>query len=173
VDRVNRLDAGTYCLQLSVQEAAAGRLPSGYVYRLPTEAEWEYCCRAGTTTEWNVGTSLNCIQANFYDISGTSCGIYNQSTAVGSYAANAWGLHDMHGNAWEWTLDNWDGVSGYPAGPVTDPFVGGTPIGYGIRRGGSSGSVDTECRSAYRYRYFYVGTDPYLGFRVVCAPVLP
>ncbi len=100
VELVTWYDAMAYCAALTTQETAAGRVPPGYHYRLPTEAEWEYCCRAGTTTEFHYGNSLVCGQARFYYSNTTNSSCNSSSTvAVGSYAANAWGLHDMHGNA--------------------------------------------------------------------------
>ena len=170
VEQVTWNQAVAYCDALTVQEAAAGRLPSGYEYRLPTEAEWEYCCRAGTTTEFHYGSALVCSQANFAYSYHTSSSCSATGTAVvGSYAANAWGLHDMHGNVWEWCLDSWDGSANYPAGSVSDPYVTSGP-GRVIRGGGWS-IISNYCRSAFRYwldpdfAYFF------LGFRVVCAPV--
>ena len=157
-----------YCAALTVQEAAAGRLPAGYQYRLPTEAEWEYCCRAGTTTAYNVGSSLSCGQANFYN--GGYCVPPGQTIVVGSYAANPWGLHDMHGNVWEWCLDWWDGSSNYPAGPVSDPYVTSGP--FRIVRGGSWLYPSSYCRSGERFLFNPVLQNRILGFRVVLAPVL-
>jgi hypothetical protein len=123
VEMVSWQDALAYCAALNAREGAAGRLPVGYHYRLPTEAEWEYGCRAGTTTEWNVGPSLACADANFRGASGsTPC--VGGTSPVGSYRPNAFGLHDMHGNVAEWCLDAWDGGSAnYPPGPIADPFV--------------------------------------------------
>jgi len=95
VELVSWDQALAFCAALNAQQA--GCIQPGYSYRLPTEAEWEYACRAGTTTDWNVGSSLACSDANFLN-----CNTPNQTVAVGSYAANAWGLHDMHGNVWEW-----------------------------------------------------------------------
>jgi formylglycine-generating enzyme required for sulfatase activity len=167
VDTVMWSDAATYCAMLTAQEAAAGRLPTGYCYRLPTEAEWEYCCRAGTTTEYHVGDTLGCAQASFGYL---ACG--NSATSpVGSFAPNAWGLHDMHGNVWEICLDSWDATANYPASPVVDPFVGTGP--YRVFRGGSYGDAAHHCRSAIRSgsTQFYSAGD--LGFRVALAPVIP
>ena len=173
VEQVAWVNAVAWCDALTVQEAVAGRLPSGYEYRLPTEAEWEYCCRAGTTTEWNVGSSLSCGQANFGSSGLPYCAPPGQTSVVGSCVANAWGFHDMHGNVWEWCLDVWDGSANYPTGLVTDPYVVSS-IGLPVFRGGSWYIYSSFCRSAYRC-FGYLPTRPSIdvGFRVVCAPVLP
>ena len=161
VEQVSWHDARSYCKALTAQQSARGAVPSGYEFRLPTEAEWEYACRTGTTTSWNVGNSLSCSQANH-----NFC-IGKQTSVVGSYAPNAWGLYDMHGNVWEWCLDS---HGGYPSGAVTDPFVTGGP--YRVIRGGGWLNSSYYCRSAIRYY-----NDPgfavnNVGFRVVLAPVL-
>jgi formylglycine-generating enzyme required for sulfatase activity len=161
VEQVNWFNARSYCAALTAQQAALGAVPSGYEYRLPTEAEWEYACRAGTTTSWNVGNSLSCSQANYgYCIGG-------QTSVVGSYAPNAWGLYDMQGNVREWCLDSYEG---YLSGAASDPFVTGGPLR--ILRGGSWFFDASYCRSAFRDY-----DDPgvaygSVGFRVVLAPVL-
>ncbi|MEZ6020808.1 MAG: formylglycine-generating enzyme family protein [Planctomycetota bacterium] len=123
VEQVSWHDARAYCAALTAQEQALGNVPNGFEYRLPTEAEWEYACRAGTTTEFHYGASLLCGEAKFYfsNHSGTDCGSAG-TTDVGSYAPNGFGLFDMHGNVSEWCLDSY---SGYGAGTVTDPFVTG------------------------------------------------
>lgn len=114
VETVTWYEASDYCTLITEKGRAAGQLPDGYVYRLPTEAEWEYACRAGTTTSLHYGDQLLSGMANFwgtqeYDASvGTidnPAGIYlGRTTPVGSYAPNAWGLHDMHGNVYELAL---------------------------------------------------------------------
>ena len=112
VETVSWDDATNYCAHLTAQEQAAGRLPSGWVYRLPTESEREYACRAGTTTAFHYGSALHGGMANFYsyyeydaaigDIYVSSSTTYlGRTTTVGSYQPNAWGLHDMHGNVFE------------------------------------------------------------------------
>jgi formylglycine-generating enzyme required for sulfatase activity len=169
VEQVSWNSAVAYCQALTVNEQAAGRVPAGYQYRLPTEAEWEYCCRAGATTEWHTGTSLTTSQANFQGVLASGAYTYGQSAAVGSYAPNAFGLHDMHGNVWEWCLDSY---ATYAPGSVTDPFVTGGANR--VIRGGSWVSVLSAifCRSAYRGAFSPVSAGNSFGFRVVLAPVL-
>lgn len=168
VEKVSWNDAVAYCAALTSQEQTAGNLVSGYEYRLPTEAEWEYACRAGTTTEFNVGPDLFCGQAQFgYSYhSNSSCNPISTKT-VGGYAPNAFGLYDMHGNVWEWCLDSY---AAYSAGSVTDPFVLGGP--YRVIRGGSLAFDSYNCRSAFRGYVspglLYNG----IGFRVVLSRVL-
>lgn len=165
VEKVTWFNAVAYCDALTVQESAAGRLPPGYEYRLPTEAEWEYCCRAGTTTEYCVGNSLTCGDANFgYCV--------QQTSPVGSYAANAWGLHDMPGNVLEWCLDHLDPGNpySYPTGGVVDPYS--TSGADRIGRGGSHFHATSSCRSAFRAWTAPDHATTYFGFRVVCAPSL-
>ena len=176
VETLTWTSAVHYCGALTVQEAAAGRLPSGYEYRLPTEAEWEYCCRAGTTTEWSAVGGLSCVVANILDenlpaycVPGYPYG--GQTTVVGAYAANAWGLHDMHGNVREWCLDSWDESANYPAGAVSDPLE--RSGSFRVVRGGCWFYDSMDCRSAYRWRFDPVEVCSIQGFRVVCAPVIP
>jgi formylglycine-generating enzyme required for sulfatase activity len=163
VEQVSWNSAVAYCQALTAIEQAAGRVPPGYQYRLPTEAEWEYCCRAGTTTEWHTGTSFSTSQANFVSTSG---GLL-QTAVVGSYAPNARGLHDMHGNVWEWCLDSF---ASYTPGPAIDPFVTGGPNR--AVRGGGWNATSTGCRSAYRSNNPPSHLSYGYGFRVVLAPVL-
>ena len=113
--------------------------PAGFKFSLPTEAQWEYACRAGTTTAHHFGNTLARDQANFGGHTGGT-------TDVASYPANAWGLHDMHGNVWEWCLD-WFGE--YPSGTVTDP-TGASSGSYRVYRGGYWSSGSLNCRSASR-----------------------
>lgn len=170
VEYVTWNDATNYCGKLTVQERAAGRLPTGYVYRLPTEAEWEYACRVGTTTATAFGYRLSSTQANFdgnypYDY-GAEGPYLGTTTKVGSYAPNAWGLYDMHGNVWEWC---WDWYGSYPGGSVTDP-KGPNTGSYHVYRGGSWFNYGESCRSAFRSGSWpdYGNSD--VGFRVVLAP---
>ena len=169
VEVVDWFEACAFCAALTASEQAVGRLPAGFQYRLPTEAEWEYCCRAGTTTEWHTGTFLLTSQANFHGALANGTYPAGQTAVVGSYAPNPFGLHDMHGNAYEWCLDSY---ALYAPGPVTDPFVTGglTRVG----RGGAWSSIITsfDCRSARRDHSWPDTTHNLNGFRVVLAPAL-
>jgi formylglycine-generating enzyme required for sulfatase activity len=120
-------------------------------YRLPSEAEWEYACRAGTKTPFHFGDTISTDQVNYignFVYGDGKKGVYREKTMpIGSFPANAFGLHDMHGNLWEWCQD-WYGD--YPANDVVDPH--GPENGeHRVVRGGSWGSVPQFCRSAYRY----------------------
>jgi formylglycine-generating enzyme required for sulfatase activity len=167
VEQVNWDEAVAFCTKLSglPAEKKAGR-----VYRLPTEAEWEYACRAGTTTVFHCGDSLSSRQANFmgdhpfgYGEKGPRAG---KTVKVGSYPPNAWGLHDMHGNVYEWCLD---GARTYTPDAAADPRG---PVAAGadrVLRGGSWGTGAWYCRSAFRKeRPPSTYRTNHSGFRVVC-----
>jgi formylglycine-generating enzyme len=191
---VSWMEATAFCRKLNAREAAAGRLPAGYEYRLPTEAEWEYACRAGTTTAtyagdmvilgadnapvldsiaWYAGNSGKDYAGHaidtgrFSEKKSENAGKAGPRT-VATKTPNAWGLYDMLGNAGEWCLD-WNGA--YPGGTVTD--WRGPPSGkYHVRRGGGWSSSAHGVRAAYRnwheptYRWIN------LGFRVALAASL-
>jgi formylglycine-generating enzyme required for sulfatase activity len=136
-------------------------------YRLPTEAEWEYACRAGTSTPFSTGNNITTSQANYdgnYPYNGNPKGTYREKTTeVGSFAPNAWGLYDMHGNVWEWC---WDWYGDYTSGSQTDP--GGPYTGADrVLRGGCWYSNGRDLRSAYRGRYYPSNRNVNLGFRLV------
>lgn len=134
--------------------------------RLPTEAEWEYASRAGTTTAFNTGSNLTTDQANYDGIylCRHTNGEYRKKTIpVGSFAPNAWGLYDMHGNVWEWCSD-WFGH--YPASGQKDP-KGPESGSDRLHRGGSWYSLERYCRCAYRSKYSPGLRSDSIGFRLV------
>ena len=139
VEKVSWDDAQIFLTRLNAAEQTAGRLPAGWSYVLPTESEWEYASRAGTTTAYSWGASIAASNANY-----SSSGI-SQTRDVGQYAANPWGFFDMHGNVWEWTADWYQAA--YPSGAVTDP-TGPASGSYRVLRGGSWSSTGTYLRSA-------------------------
>jgi uncharacterized protein (TIGR02996 family) len=165
VERVSWHDAVEYCRQLSElpQEKAVGR-----VYRLPSEAEWEYACRAGTTTLFYHGDALTSDRANIdgkLPVGGAPPGgCLARTCPVGSYAPNAFGLYDMHGNVWEWCSDWYDELY-YERSPASDP-TGPVAGSRRVLRGGSWFYSASICRSAYRYRYEPDVQQSYFGLRV-------
>ncbi len=165
VESVTWNDAVEFCRRLSVlpAERSAGR-----EYRLPTEAQWEYACRAGTTTPFHFGSVLNGRQANCGGNNpyGTSeKGPYlRRTTTVGSYGANGFGLYDMHGNVWEWCSD-WYDENYYANSPVDDPQGPASGL-HRVSRGGGWLSYAWGCRSADRYGLTSGGGYIGIGFRL-------
>ena len=159
VERVSWTEVTAFCDKLTELERKAGRLPAGMSYQLPTEAQWEYACRAGTKTAFSFGDSLTSEQAN---ISGGP----GETVVVGKYPGNSWGFHDMHGNVFEWCAD-WYGA--YPTGAVSDP-VGPAAGSLRVFRGGSWFATAFPARSAYRIRNVPAGSNNSLGFRLSLRP---
>jgi len=156
------------------------RRKTGLVLDVPTEAQWEYACRAGTTTALNSGKNLtdevtcpNMAELGRYWYNGgegysSDCGLVNGTAEVGSYLPNAWGLYAMHGNVWEWCLDWYESDLGTQA--VTDP-VGDSTGSYRVYRGGCwSDFAARFCRSAGRHRYWPDHRGSNGGLRVCSAP---
>ena len=178
VESVSWTDAIRYCNALSEREGleAAYRIEGNVVtwnrsangYRLPTEAEWEYACRAGSSTPFSTGGNVTATQANWYTnypyIDGEGGGPYNRHTVpVTDYEPNAWGLHNMHGNVGEWC---WDALGSYDALPADNPAS--TADGsFRIVRGGSWFDVGKHLRSAYRSVLPAAYRTDNIGFRVV------
>jgi formylglycine-generating enzyme required for sulfatase activity len=135
----------------------------GRSFRLPTEAEWEYACRAGTRSPYNIGSSLTRADANISPTPDTPLAARGQTMKVGSFPPNAWGLYDMHGNVWEWTSDE---RCPYPERPVTDPHAScGAPVK--VIRGGSWYFAADSARCALRYTHRPQDRGFSLGFRAV------
>ena len=156
VDTVSWEDAVEFCRKLSRHPA---EMASGHVYRLPAEAEWAYACRAGTTTKYSFGDDES--ELGNYAWSLENAG--DKTHPVGGRKPNSWGLHDMHGNVWEWCRDWYDEFS---RGELTDPAGPVTGSGRVIRGGGSSLAAE-HCRSTSRI--WSRPTDRFsgFGFRVV------
>ncbi|MEO1068108.1 MAG: formylglycine-generating enzyme family protein, partial [Cyanobacteria bacterium J06638_6] len=174
VEQVSWDDAVAFCKKLSQQ--------TGRTYRLPSEAEWEYACRAGTTTPFYFGATITTDLANYrgtdWEYKGnTYPGNYGQgphgdfreiTVEVGSFPPNAFGLYDMHGNVWEWCADHWH--DNYD-GALTDgtAWLSSDESAKRLLRGGSWVADPRFCRSAYRFRLALDLGNGLLGFRVVCS----
>jgi formylglycine-generating enzyme required for sulfatase activity len=172
VERVSWYDAVEFCARLASVTKRA--------YSLPSEAQWEYACRAGTTTPFHFGETLTTDLANYngeYTYGDGPKGIYRkETTEVGSFGvANAFGLYDMHGNVWEWCLDDWH--SNYEGAPTDgSPWFNGNDNlsqkqGKSVLRGGSWIDLPEYCRSAYRFYFIWAVRDNStydIGFRVAC-----
>ncbi|MCR4573313.1 MAG: SUMF1/EgtB/PvdO family nonheme iron enzyme, partial [Lentisphaeria bacterium] len=168
VETVSWDEANRYCSLLN--KTHVSKVPSGFQFSLPTEAQWEYACRAGTTTPFNFGNSLSGDKANCdgrYPYNAGKGRYMDETVPVGSYAPNAWGLCDMHGNVWEWCHD-WCGK--YPNGAVVDP-TGPSSGSRRVLRGGGWYDFAVHCRSAYRFSSAPSLRNFSLGFRLALVPV--
>ncbi|HYE33696.1 MAG TPA: SUMF1/EgtB/PvdO family nonheme iron enzyme [Methylomirabilota bacterium] len=162
VEQVSWNDCQEWLEALTTTEAAQKRLPVGFTYRLPTEAEWEFACRAGATGRFHFGDSDGALSDHAWHAANSR----NQSQPVGQKKANSWGLHDMHGQVWEWCLDRYGPLRG---GSVFDPA--GPAFGLNrVMRGGSWGVSAARCRCAYRVWNEPRYRDYTVGFRVALAP---
>ncbi len=158
VEQVSWDDIQVFLTRLNQSDST--NIPTGWAYVLPTEAQWEYTCRAGTTTAYSWGDSISSTDAN-YAPNGYGSGI-QQTSDVGSYSPNAWGFYDMHGNVREWVAD-WYGS--YDSNAVTDP-TGPASGSRRVHRGGSWDGDGTLLRSAKRNSLTPSGRDVIIGFRV-------
>jgi formylglycine-generating enzyme required for sulfatase activity len=162
VERVDFYQANAFLSRLNAAS-------SSMRFRLPTEAEWEYACRAGTSTAYAVGPQITTAQANIdgrFSVDVDDGAAYEKTLPVGKFPPNAWGLHDMHGNVWEWTNDRYG-----PYNPRFDTDPRGAEIG-GTRviRGGSWHFDAASARCALRYTHAPQDSGFSLGFRVVGEP---
>lgn len=175
VGNMNFAEAEAFCQKLTELGRQSGVLPANWEFRLPTEAQWEYACRAGTTTVTSFGDKLNSKQANFkgkpYN-GGEPGPSLNRAVKVGSYPANAWGLHDMHGNIFEWCRD-WYHTK-LPGGIDPDlhdarvtAVLNRTGDISRVRRGGAWTDDGWACRSAFRLRFEPERRYDHIGFRIV------
>ena len=162
VDRVSWKDAFSFCRRLSGK--------AGKEFRLPGEAQWEYACRAGTTTPFSFGETLTVEFANFngeHTFGDEPRGYYRHTTTEGAtFPPNAFGLYDMYGNLWEWCVDNW--LDDYSSSPRDDRSYQDRRSLYRVARGGSWHEPPGLCRSASRLRVHQEEADEFMGFRVIC-----
>ncbi|HBR00830.1 MAG TPA: protein kinase [Cyanobacteria bacterium UBA11691] len=163
VDSVSWYDCEEFCARLSRY--------TGNSYRLPSEAEWEYACRAGTTTPFHFGDTLITDLANFngnYTYANEPKGEYREKTTpVGSFPPNGFGLYDMHGNLWEWCADHWH--NNYNVAPIDGSiWLSSDESTNRLCRGGSWNDASANCRSGCRYSYAAGNRYNNFGFRVVC-----
>lgn len=179
VGNVNFPEVEAFCRQLTAHARDAGELPPRWEFRLPTEAQWEYACRAGTRTATAFGNSLSAAQANFggdpYN-GGPRAPARKRAAPVGRYAPNAWGIHDMHGNTFEWCRDWYH--ARLPGGTDPDLYLArstATRSEHGdlsrVRRGGCWVDDGWACRSAFRLRFEPDRRYDHIGFRVVAVQV--
>jgi formylglycine-generating enzyme required for sulfatase activity len=158
VEMVSWTQAVEFCAKLTERERGAGRIPDGYAYALPTEAQWEYACRAGTTDPHH--GKIDDVAWHFKATEGEN------TKPVGQKQPNAWGLFDMHGNVWEWCAD-WFGP--YEGGKQVDPR-GAASGTIRIVRGGSYGEKPVDSRSAFRAGFKPERAGNSVGFRVALRP---
>ncbi len=165
VEKVSWYNATEFCVRLSAHTKRT--------YRLPSEAEWEYACRAGTTTPFYFGDIITTDVVNYhgeYSYNNSPTGEYRKKTTPVDHFefANAWGLSDMHGNVWEWCEDHWH--SNYEGAPTDgSAWLSENADASRVIRGGSWSSLPVYCRSACRPDISPRETNIDLGFRVVCS----
>ena len=162
VEKVSFVAASNYCVKVTAQERGQGHLPEGFEYRLPTEAEWEFACRAGSTNRFYFGPTPEGGDAHAW----TAENCEATTHPVGAKKPNAWGLHDMHGNVWEWCSD-W--FEPYPAKPLTDPTgpaTNGTNK-YKVFKGGGWNQDLQYAGASSRFMMSPSNGIHFVGFRIV------
>lgn len=162
VEKVSHLDAQAYCAAVSRREREAGHLPAGFVYRLPSEAEWEYACRAGTTNRFSFGEETG----DAAQFAWTDENSEGTTHPVGQKSPNPWGLHDMHGNVWEWVQD-W--FAQYPNTALTNP-LGPSTSKFKVFRGGGWNNEIQFARSGNRFMMAVSNGIHFVGFRMALGP---
>jgi len=163
VEKVTFLDASTYCSAVTQLERKAGRLPTSYEYRLPSEAEWEYACRAGTTNLFSFGDDAGKADQFAWTAENSDATTH----PVGLKRPNPWGLYDMHGNVWEWCLDWYEP---YPAAPLTNP-AGPATSKFKVFRGGGWNQDIEYARSANRFMMSPSNGIHFVGFRLALGQI--
>jgi formylglycine-generating enzyme required for sulfatase activity len=165
VEKVTFFDASNYCSAVTRRERAAGHLPAGYEYRLPTEAEWEYACRAGVTNQYSFGDDASMADQYAWTAENSDATTH----PVGLKRPNPWGLYDMHGDVWEWCLDWYEP---YPPAPVTDP-VGPAQSKFKVFKGGGWNQDIDYARSANRFMMSPSNGIHFVGFRLALGQAPP
>ncbi len=168
VESITWATASRYCELLNQQQLRAGVIPPGYQWNLPTEAQWEYACRAGTTGAMHHGIGLTSVDSqcpNLNLVAWYQGNARGTTRPVAGKKANRWGLRDMHGNVWEWCRDSY--TESVPGG--TDPFF--TQGANHVRRGGSAGYQARTCRAANRDGLEPSAKGNGLGMRLALVPV--
>ncbi len=181
VENISWTETVDFCRRLTDRERARGTIPPGWEYALPSEAQWEYACRAGTSTAYSFGDdpsqlyrygNFNDKTGNFLNNDATQDDESQYTAPVGKYLPNAWNFHDMHGNVWEWCMDSID-----PANSVLTPVEASDPLGvagtHRVNRGGGFFYSARNCRSASRDAIPPSSRDYNLGFRPALVPCRP
>jgi formylglycine-generating enzyme required for sulfatase activity len=165
VEKVSFFEASNFCFTVTLRERKAGRLTSDYEYRLPTEAEWEYACRAGATNLFHFGDDAGLAEQHAWTAENSDATTH----PVGSKRPNLWGLYDTHGNVWEWCSD-W--FEPYPAMPLTDP-VGPPTSKYKLFKGGGWNQDVEYARASSRFMMSPSNGIHFVGFRLALGATSP
>jgi formylglycine-generating enzyme required for sulfatase activity len=165
VEKLSWFEALGYCVELTKRERAAGRLSADFEYRLPSEAEWEYACRAGSTNLFSFGDTTTEADQYAWTMENSS----ERSHPVGQKRPNAWGLHDMHGNVWEWCSD-W--FAPYPGTALTNP-AGPARSEFKVFRGGGWNQAIEFARTRNRFMMSPTNGIHFVGFRLALGQVSP
>ena len=160
VHKVNWEDAMEFCKALTDREKSVNRMPDKWGFNLPTEAQWEYACRADTTTVFNFGNEAEELPQYGWFVDNSD----GRPKTIGTKKPNAWGIHDLHGNMGEWCFD-WYGKA-YPVDGSIDPITKKASA-FKVFRGGTYTDIAERCRAAYRNRITPDTRNPWIGFRVV------